>query len=58
MPGLANQQQVMIIGDDDAHHEGGDDHPYRTVRFPFSSLVHLGARNTSDAKPRVATGCP
>jgi hypothetical protein len=58
MPGLANQQSEMIIGDDDAHHEGGDDHPYRTVRFPFSSLVHLGARNTSGAKPRVATGCP
>ena len=46
------------ITGNDAHDEGDDDHPYRTVCFPFSTLVHLGAHSRSGAKPPVAKGCP
>jgi len=57
MQGLANQQPA-IIGDDDAHHVSGGDHPYRTVRSPFNSLVRQGDRSRSGVKPLVARGCP
>src|SRR5215467_5113483 len=44
------------FSDDDARHERDDDHPYRTERCPFNSLVRLGVRNRSGATPPAARG--
>ncbi len=52
-----SRQPPEITGED-AHHEEDSDHPYRTMRSPFSTLVDPGARNRSGAKPPVARGCP